>query len=296
MIAIILLAVLLGFGLMGTLASKATSCTTDKPLAVEKVVNGLELTMSLQKATFYQGEPVYINFTVTNIGTQTINLTHSFPEYNFIVSNSSNDNLYQWVFFKAFPMIVYDTSLGPGQSYTNILTWPQTCNQTIYDNEGIPVSPGEYSIVGVFYLFSWRTDPLEISIGTVCTTPTINRPSNVTCIYGVSGNSITWTPSSQTPDHYTISVDGSSPSSHSWNGSAVTYNLDGLSVGVHTINCTVYDSIGRSASSTVAVIVQSSSAGGAVSMPSAGTFVILGGGVATVFAVALVAVVLMKRK
>jgi hypothetical protein len=150
-----------------TLTVKPAAAGT--PLVAEKVVDGLKFTMSLQNTTFKPGEPINITFTVTNIGRQTISYVHSFPEFDFIVYNSSISNLYQWTSFKMFPMIVWNTHLDPGKNYTSVLTWPQTCNQTVYKNEGVPVSPGQYSIIGLFLHFGLQTTPLQVSIGTVDT-------------------------------------------------------------------------------------------------------------------------------
>jgi hypothetical protein len=164
---LVLIAAIIGLGLVGALAYTVEPATADTPLVAEKIVGDLELSMAIQKSNFNVGEPVNITFTVTNIGVQTINYTHSEPEFDFIVSNSSNQNLYQWTSFKAFPMLVLITQLDPGHNYTSILTWPQTCNQTIYNNEGVPVSPGQYSITGVFIHFATRIDPMQVNIGSV---------------------------------------------------------------------------------------------------------------------------------
>jgi hypothetical protein len=86
--------------------------------------------------------------------------------------------------------------------------------------------------------------------------PTIDQPSNIAYAIGQTGYNITWLPSSQIPEHYTISVDGSPPSSHSWNGGAITYDVDSLPVGAHSVNCSVYDTARRSANSAVTVTVQ----------------------------------------
>jgi hypothetical protein len=146
-------------------------------------------------------------------------------------------------------------------------------NCTVYDTSGRKVS----SIVQVTVL------PLA---------PTIDQPSNIIYSIGQTGNSITWHPSSQIPDHWTISVNGSSPESYSWNGQAVTYNVDGWSVGTYSVNCTVGDTQGRSVSSTVTVTVQPSPAGeGIVVIAVAGAV-----GWVVVLALAVAMVVMRKGK
>jgi hypothetical protein len=164
-LALALVSVLIGLGVVATLASATQIVAINTPLATENIVDDLELTMSLQKATFNIGEPINITFTVTNIGSQTISYTHLAPEFDFIVSNSSNSKLYQWSLYQMFPMITWVTPLDPGHNVNSTLTWPQTCNQTVYNNEGTPVSPGQYSIIGIFVHFNLQTSPIQVSIG-----------------------------------------------------------------------------------------------------------------------------------
>jgi hypothetical protein len=104
-------------------------------------------------------------------------------------------------------------------------------------------------------LSTLEMDP-EIAVFYAPPAPTIDHPSSITYILQSTGNVITWHPSSKIPARYTISVDGGTPISHGWNGSSITYNIDGLPAGTHTVNCTVYDTEGTSASSTVTVTVQ----------------------------------------
>jgi hypothetical protein len=128
-------------------------------------LRGLEFTMALQKTIFKIGEPVNITFTITNIGSVTYNFLHSFPEFDFIVYDSLNRQLYRDTAFKGFPTIAWTTPLYTGENYTTVLVWHQTSNQSIDNNEGTPVSPGQYSIVGIFFMCMLQTSPLQIIIG-----------------------------------------------------------------------------------------------------------------------------------
>jgi hypothetical protein len=85
--------------------------------------------------------------------------------------------------------------------------------------------------------------------------PAIDQPSNITYAFSATGNAITWHPTSQIPDHYTISVNGSTPISHNWNGTAITCSVDGFSAGTYNVACIAYDAMGRVAFSTVTVTV-----------------------------------------
>ena len=125
----------------------------------------------------------------------------------------------------------------------------------------------------------------------VAPAPTIDQPGNVTYAVGQTGNNITWHPTSQIPDYYAISVDGAYPTDYTWSGQAIIYNVDGLSAGTHSVNCTVYDTQGRSASSTVTVMVQLPSSPFPIGIAILG----VGGAVATVVVVVVVKLRLAKK-
>jgi hypothetical protein len=117
--------------------------------------------------------------------------------------------------------------------------------------------------------------------------PTIDQPSNIAYVIGQTGYNITWLPSSQIPDYCTISVNGSSPTSYSWNGGAITYSVDGWSAGTYGVNCTVYDTLGRSVTSVVIVVVS----------PMGNTpVVVVGAMITTVLVSVIVALVLRRMK
>jgi hypothetical protein len=120
--------------------------------------------------------------------------------------------------------------------------------------------------------------------------PTIDQPRSLILTFNQHEGNITWHPSSQLPDHYTISVNGGSPTSYSWNGQAISYSVDGWPAGTYNVTCTVYDARGRSASSTVAVTVKTSTG------LDTSTLLMIGGGVAVVVIVALAVVLQMRKK
>jgi hypothetical protein len=122
--------------------------------------------------------------------------------------------------------------------------------------------------------------------------PTIDQPLDLTYLFNATGNSITWHPTSQIPDHYTISVNGGS-TSRSWNGGAITYSVDGFLMGTYYIRCTVYDALGRAASSRVTLTVQPPV------QPSTaiqGTVIIIVAGAVALIAVVLAIDVVVMRK
>jgi hypothetical protein len=122
--------------------------------------------------------------------------------------------------------------------------------------------------------------------------PTINQPSAITYTVGTTGHSITWSPSSTIPDYYTISVNGGSPTRYTWTGGTITYNVDGLAVGTYTVTCTVYDTQGRSTSSTVTVTVKSAP----TPLPTSSLLLIAVVGLVGVVVVIGILVAVKKRK
>jgi hypothetical protein len=89
------------------------------------------------------------------------------------------------------------------------------------------------------------------------TTPTIDQPADIDYVEGTTGNTIIWTPSDAHPSHYVVYRNGTEVALASWNGSSITVDVDGLSVGVYNYTIVVYNTSGNWASDTVLVIVLS---------------------------------------
>jgi hypothetical protein len=87
--------------------------------------------------------------------------------------------------------------------------------------------------------------------------PTIDHPADITYEENTTGHTITWNPSDNNPDSYTITRDDVAVESGPWDGSSITINVDDLSQGTYTFNCTVYGQDGNSANDTVIVTVTS---------------------------------------
>ncbi len=85
--------------------------------------------------------------------------------------------------------------------------------------------------------------------------PTIDSPSDIHYVVGATGNSIVWHPLSGRPFNYSLTINGSDAGIGPWAGSAITLNVDGLSVGNHTCLLKVWDNAGYSVSDSVLVTV-----------------------------------------
>ncbi|MCY3414012.1 MAG: right-handed parallel beta-helix repeat-containing protein [Candidatus Heimdallarchaeota archaeon] len=88
------------------------------------------------------------------------------------------------------------------------------------------------------------------------TDPVIDNPTDFSYTLGTTGHSITWTAGDQNPDYYDIFVDASPiVSGTSWSNGTITYLVDGLSLGPHTISIYVYDVDGAFITDTVTITV-----------------------------------------
>ncbi len=126
--------------------------------------DNLELTMTLDKTVYSLGEPVNLTLTITNISDQTINFTHTGLDFDFQVTNDTNNLVYQWSNFIAIPQFIAIEPLPAGESISANFTWLQTCNFNAQVN-GDPVSPGIYNIIGqTGSTYGIQTTPIQITI------------------------------------------------------------------------------------------------------------------------------------
>ena len=125
--------------------------------------------------------------------------------------------------------------------------------------------------------------------------PTINHPADVTYMETETGNEITWTPAADAgPLEYVFSVNGTPTESGRWDGSAFTFNVDGVNVSITEYELIVYDRLGYSVSDLVILnvteYVEPPPGPGGID-PT--LFIIIGAAVA---GVVIILVVVMKRK
>ena len=167
---------------VGTLHVGTAQSATPTPApaaAVESGGNGdLELTIALVKTDYSLGEPVNLTLTITNINNQTINFTHTGYDFDFQVTNDTNNQVYKWSNFQAFPDIVSITPLQAGKSFSANFTWLQTCNFNV-SVENYPVSPGTYNIFGqTGPTYGIQTTPIQLTITGALTSPTQSPSSS----------------------------------------------------------------------------------------------------------------------
>ena len=128
------------------------------------VADGLKLTLTLDKTKYEVGEPVNVTLTLTNVSNKTIDFTHTGLDFDFRVTNDTNNLVYQWSRYRAIAQFICIMPLSPGQNLTASFLWPQTCNFS--DSvKGMPVSAGAYSISGLSSrVYGLETPPVQIVI------------------------------------------------------------------------------------------------------------------------------------
>jgi len=102
-----------------------------------------------------------------------------------------------------------------------------------------------------------KTDTVIVTI--YSTLPMIDSPEDMTYKYGQTGYSIIWRPSSSIPDRYEIYQNSVLNRNETWDGSTISYSIDGLSVGTYSFKLRVIDTRGYDADDTVQVIVTAAS-------------------------------------
>ncbi len=124
----------------------------------------LELTMTIDKTVYNIGEPVNLTLTITNVSQQTINFTHTGLDFDFQVTNDTNNQVYQYSNFKFIPQFIAIEPLASGESISANFNWPQICNFNTQVQDD-PASPGIYNIIGqTGPTYGIQTTPIQITI------------------------------------------------------------------------------------------------------------------------------------
>ncbi len=87
------------------------------------------------------------------------------------------------------------------------------------------------------------------------TAPTINDLGYIGYTEGEKGHFASWNPSDPLPQSFELLQNGSLMLADDWDGSEITYNVDGLPPGVHNFTLIVYDTSGNWNSDSVLVTV-----------------------------------------
>ncbi len=133
-------------------------------------------------------------------------------------------------------------------------TWNSSAESITVSVDGLTLGTYNYTIVVTDTTGQSTVDQVWVFVHDG-TAPTIDHPADFDYNEGETGNTITWTPDDSHPKNFTIYKDGTIEDSGSWDGSAITIDVDGLSPGVYNYTIVVYDFGGNSVIDTVIVTV-----------------------------------------
>jgi hypothetical protein len=119
--------------------------------------------MAIEKNQYVLGEPINIMLTIINISNQTISFNHSGQDFDFLVSNDTNNIIYQWSKDRVFAMFIMIMPLKPQENLTGTFVWQQISNNQ--PQQETSVSPGTYNIVGeTGPAYGLKTPPIQVTI------------------------------------------------------------------------------------------------------------------------------------
>jgi len=134
----------------------------------------------------------------------------------------------------------------------------------VYDGENweivpqlelLSASPQIHSDIIVFT--TSKASSTEIIMRASNIAPMIDHPEDLIYLKGALGEYIQWNPYDYNPAAYKITQNGEEVMSGPWSGERILIEVDGLQLGTHSYECTVYDTAGNSASDVVQVQVAS---------------------------------------
>jgi hypothetical protein len=146
---------------------------------------------------------------------------------------------------------------------------------------------------GPFYLSSHDSNTIELTKNTDYHWPAGNAPvvlsaEDVSYARGTTGNQIVWHVTDEDPEEYSIYRDGVLQATEVWDGSDITYNVDGLAIGTYNFTIVLTDTSGWITTDTVQVTVTE----GFGELPDLLTISIVGGAVV----ILIIGAVIYKKK
>jgi len=126
--------------------------------------------------------------------------------------------------------------------------------------DGLTVGPYDYTINVTDASNNNATDTVIVTVEDT-TAPAVDSPADITYEEGTTGHSISWNATDNNPGSYVIYKDGIEVNSGSWtSGIPITINVDGLTVGSYNYTINVIDVYDKSATDTVIVTVEDTTA------------------------------------
>jgi hypothetical protein len=117
------------------------------PIVSEKIINGLEFTLQIEKAVYQLKEPIPIQLILTNKTDHPLKLIFpSTQRYELLIKKEGKE-IWQWSRDRVFAMMLTQLTIEPDESLGFEEEWSQL------DNEGKLVLPGKYEIIGILKVY-----------------------------------------------------------------------------------------------------------------------------------------------
>lgn len=178
-----------------------------------------------------------------------------------IIGSSIYSNSQQGVYVSIFSE--NNTIAGNSIGWNSVLNAQDNGVDTLFTdgisfgNEWSDYNTSEYTIPGSANSIDEFATQLTDSVR-----PTIDDVSDLIIEVDINGNTITWVPFDRFHLRYEIILNNFLVEIRGWDGSAITFSLDGLDIGTQTIVINVIDGAGNTASDEVVVSVMSFILGG----------------------------------
>lgn len=164
--AVVIAGILIGGYSAWTLDANSSSGddVSENELATSITENGINLFMSVENKVFSSGDNVLVTLGITNEREENLNLSFSsLPVFDIIIYDENLIEIGRWSDGRAFPMMVVDLNLAPGEVYSENFIW----NQRISDSETRDyqqVPPGTYYLEGQLMTEELNTGTLSIEV------------------------------------------------------------------------------------------------------------------------------------
>ena len=119
------------------------------------------------------------------------------------------------------------------------------------------LAPGYYNLTILVTDTSANLLVVQVGLLIIDTTPPvfISEPEPYRYFLGDTGNALIWEVNDRFPGNFLLTRNGTEYLTGSWN-TTITVDIDGLPLGAHLFELTVYDSSGNNASSSVVILVK----------------------------------------
>ncbi|MHA1721381.1 MAG: S8 family serine peptidase [Promethearchaeota archaeon] len=141
---------------------------------------------------------------------------------------------------------------SPGEKY--LYEDIETGTDLLVDLATIDVAEGQYFVETNTYGWNFDYEDRTTFIYDI-SAPVFAALDDISYEVATTGHTITWNPTDLTPDNYKLYIDGSLNSSGAWDGSSLTFDIDGLVIGTHNYTLSLEDVLGHVSSDTVIVTV-----------------------------------------